>query len=254
VIAGGRRSEPQRSSGADAESGGAPLLIEIMGPAAAGKSTLLRALCAKDARIRAGLDLRKVEYVLPSLRRLGVFLPLWFMHHPRDRWLDRREMRSIARLETWSKALDTTPIASGAVAVFDHGPLYRLARLREFGPALTRSQAFERWWRNSLTRWSSALDIIVMLEAPDAVLLQRVDERGHWFLSGDLPAGDKHEFLDRYRRAFDTIMNEVDASPGATPIVLRLASGEMPVDAIAAEVLLAIASLRSTGDPRERTS
>ena len=102
-----------------------PLLVEIMGPAAAGKTTLVQTLCAEDAGIRAGLGLRKAAYVGPLFRKLVVFLPVWALHYRRDRWLDRREMRSIARLETWSRALER-PITHTDVAVFDHGPLYRL--------------------------------------------------------------------------------------------------------------------------------
>lgn len=243
MITGGQSSKRER------EAVGGLLLVEIMGPAAAGKTTLLRALCSQDEMIRAGLDLPKAEYVRLLLRKLGVFLPVWALHHRRDRWLDRREMRSIGRLETWSRSLERTTTTHGSVAVFDHGPLYRLARLREFGPSLTHSEPFERWWRGSLTHWLEALDIVVMLEAPDAVLLQRVDERGHWFLSGDHPQGEKGEFLARYRRAFAEILD----GRGDTPMVVRFRSDQMSIGAIADEVLTVIAPMRSTSDPRERS-
>jgi hypothetical protein len=225
-----------------------PLLMEVMGPAAAGKTTLLRALRSKDDTIRGGLPLGKAEYIRPAIRKLGVFLPLWALHHRRDRWLDRREMRSIARLETWSRALERSTAGDGFVAVFDHGPLYRLARLREFGPALTESEQFERWWRGSLSWWLEALDIVVLLDAPDPVLLQRADGRGHWFLSDDHPRGEKVEFLARYRRSFDQILEEA----GHTTTVLRFRSDEKSVDAIAVDVLAAIASRRSASVRGER--
>lgn len=238
-----------RSSGRAGRAVGGPILIEIMGPAGSGKTTLVRALCADGERIHAGLDLRKAKYVRPLLRQLSVFLPVWALHHRRDRWLDRRDMRSIARLETWYQALDTPTATDESVAVFDHGPLYRLARLREFGPTLTGSEPFDRWWRRSLTRWLEALDLVVMLEAPDAVLLKRIDERGHWFLSEDHPQREKDEFLARYRRAFAEILE----GTGDTPTVLRFRSDEMSVGTIAAEVLAVIASMRSTSDPTERS-
>ena len=224
-----------------------PLLVEIMGPAAAGKTTLVQTLCAEDAGIRAGLGLRKAAYVGPLFRRLVVFLPVWALHYRRDRWLDRREMRSIARLETWSRALER-PITHTDVAVFDHGPLYRLARLREFGPALIQSRSFDRWWRRSSAHWLEALDMVVLLEASDEALLHRVDQRGHWFLSGDHSEREKQAFLARYRRSFAGILQDVDARP----TILRFRSDESPVDAIASEVLEAIASMRSASDPRER--
>ena len=224
------------------------LMVEIMGPAGAGKTTLIRSLCSQDERIRAGLDLSRAAYVRPALKRLGEFLPVWALHEHRDRWLDRREMRSVARLETWSRALERETATQGSVALFDHGPLYRLARLREFGPALTESETFARWWSGSLARWLRSLDLVVMLEAPDAVLLQRIDARGHWFLSGDHAREEKEEFLARYRRAFSEILEATDA-----PTILRFRTDETSVGKIAAEVLTVIWTMRSTDDPRKRS-
>lgn len=211
-------------------------LVEIMGPAGSGKSTLVRALCAQDDRVVAGLDLAKMRYVRPLLRKLGVFFPVWLRNHREDRWLDRREIRSIARLETWSQALDAQRKSDQPVTLFDHGPLYRLARFREFGPALTHSEPFQRWWHDSLSWWHDSLDLVVCLEAPDEVLLRRVEERGHWYLSGSHSSEEKHDFLARYRRAFDEILQRRDSH---VPKVLRIRSDEKSVDEIAAEVLAA---------------
>lgn len=245
-----RGRDPMSGTDREREEAGGRILIEIMGPAGAGKTTLLRALCSQDERISAGLALRKTRYVRPFLRRVGGLLPIWILSHGRDRWLDRREMRSITRLETWCGALEKEPAQpGGAVAIFDHGPLYRLARLREFGPKLTRSEPFQRWWRGSWHWWFDALDVVVMLEAPDAVLLQRIDERGHWFLGGDHPSEDKEEFLARYRRALSQILE----APGPAPRVLRFRTDEISVSKIAAEVLTVIWTMRATRVGEERS-
>lgn len=244
------RARGVKGADREREGAGGRILIEIMGPAAAGKTTLLRALCSQDERIRAGLDLGKARYMRPFLRRVGGFLLLWVLSRRRGRWLDRREMRSIARLETWSGALEKEPArARGAVAIFDHGPLYRLARLREFGPELTRSKSFQRWWRGSWQWWFDALDVVVVLEAPDAVLFQRIDERGHWFLGGDRSRKEKEEFLGRYRRALSQILE----APGRAPTVLRFRTDETSVGKIAAEVLTVIWTMRATSEGEERS-
>jgi hypothetical protein len=224
-----------------------PILVELMGPAETGKTTLLRELQRQDGKIGAGLDLPKVEYAHRLLRRLGVFAPMWALQRHRDRWLDRREMQSIARLETWSRALERNGTAP-AVTVFDHGPLYRLARLQEFGPALTRSEPFRRWWRASLAWWLDALDLVVRLDASDAVILRRARERGHWYLSADRAVADKEAFLASYRMALDAIVD----GEGNQPTVVRFDSGAMAPESIATEVLRAIEQLRS--EPGRRRS
>jgi deoxyadenosine/deoxycytidine kinase len=212
------------------------LVIELLGPAGSGKSSLARELAARDDRIHAGLKLERWKYAWPVTRRLAGFLPAWAVGRPHDRWFDRRDMRSIARLETWSEALQKDRALGERATIFDHGPLYRLARLREFGPAVTRSERFTTWWQGSLRYWLNTLDLVVWLDASDAILVQRAGSRGHWYLRGEDSLADKQEFLARYRRAFDEVLD----GTAARPRILRCRSDERPVDAIADEVLEAI--------------
>lgn len=216
-----------------------PMLVEVMGPAASGKTTLTRWLSAQNPRIRAGMGIGKLGHVGPAARTIGGLVPTWARHRRDDRWLDRREMRSIARLETWSRALDRGKTPDADAIVFDHGPLYRLARLREFGPSLTRSASFRDWWRRSHRYWIDALDVVVWLEAPDEVLLERVDRRGHWYLSTEPDAGVKQEFLARYRRAFEEVLEPAGAS---SPSILRVRSDRHTTEQIAEQVLATLAA------------
>ena len=244
-----RRSSAASRLGAHRVHGGAPVFIEIMGPAAVGKSTLVRELRARDDAVSAGIGLSKLAYVVATTRRLGAFLAVWLRLRPRDRWLDRREMRSVARLETWSRAIARTRTGSAGVVVFDHGPWYRLARLRAFGPALTKSEPFVRWWQESLARWSQHLDIVVMLDAADDVLLQRVEHRGHWFLGRDIPPADKVRFLASYRRAFDEVVADVAAADADGPTIVRLRADEMSAGALATEVFATVEARRAGPHP-----
>lgn len=194
------------------------------------------------------MGIGKLAHVRPVTNRLGTLLPLWAQHYRHDRWFDRRETRSLARLEAWRRALDRPRPAEEHAIVFDHGPLYRLARLREFGPAITRSDSFRSWWEDSRRFWLDALDLIVTLEAPDTVLLSRVEERGHWYLSADHLAAEKQDFLARYRQSFAEILD----APGHPPI-LAFSTDERSIDAIAADVMAVLASGTAQGDPRERS-
>ena len=212
------RGRSAKSSDREPEAVGGRILIEISVARCRRQDDAASSALLAGSSGSAPASPRRQRYVLPSLRRLAAFLPFWILHHRRDRWLNRREMRSIARLETWSRALQAEPAPPpGAVAIFDHGPLYRLARLQEFGPALAQSDPFQRWWNGSWQRWFAALDVVVVLEAPDAVLLQRIDERGHWFLGADHPREEKQEFLARYRLALSRILQ----GSGHVPTILR---------------------------------
>jgi hypothetical protein len=227
-----------------------PLVVEIMGPAAAGKTSLVRALCATDDRIRAGLAIGPVRFSTAFVRKVVPLVPVWAIDHRNDRWFNRREMKSIAFLEAWHRELEERRPYGVAATIFDHGPVFRLARLREFGPEIARSDTFERWWVASRDRWMDTLDLLVWLDAPDEVLLQRVGERGHGYL--DAASGeDKHEFLARYRRIFAEI---VDRGSMDRPRLLRIRSDQRPVGKIAEDVLAAFAAVELPGAvPQERS-
>jgi AAA domain len=214
------------------------LLVEVIGPAASGKTTLMRSLCESRQGVRAGMGLGKLAHVRSSLRTFGMLVPLWARLHRDDRWLDRREMRSIARLETWSWALAHGHVPAAEAIVLDHGPLYRLARLRAFGPSLTTSEPFLAWWRRAHRFWIDSLDLVVLLDAPDPVLLERVDRRGHWYLSAETDAAAKADFLDRYRRAFEDVLEPASSSTS----LLRFRTDDRTTEEIAGEVVATIAS------------
>jgi energy-coupling factor transporter ATP-binding protein EcfA2 len=208
------------------------LLVEVMGPAGAGKTSLVRALRVLDPDVRAGLGVGRAAWVPILVARVARLLPLWLLRSPRGRWFTWNELKSMSFLDAWLRAARRRP--PGGAVVLDHGPVYRLARLRAFGPPLVRTPSFARWWRRCLEGWWGALDLIVHLDAPDEVLLERVGARGHWYLSGDGAVEEKVGFLHRYRRAFDETMS--DAGRGG-PTVLRIRSDRAAPEAIAAQVL-----------------
>lgn len=207
-----------------------------MGLAGSGKTTLTRGLCARDAGVRAGMGIGKLGHLVPSVRSLGRLAPTWALHHRDDRWLDRREMRSIARLETWVRTLERGGAPAAETIVFDHGPLYRLARLDEFGPSVTGDPAFRRWWTGMHRYWLGALDLVVRLEAPDDVLLDRVDRRGHWYLSEEQEAAARLEFLDRYRRAFDRVLQPAGDAPAIVSCRSDRGTSEQLVERVSAAI------------------
>ena len=157
-----------------------------MGPAAAGKTTLASsAVLAAMMRISAGIRLGKAAYIRSDDCAGSARSSLCGAASPSGSVV-RSTRDAVDRAAGDVVAGDReNDAAVGSVAVFDHGPLVpvgKAARVRS-GTRPT-SEPFERWWHGSLARWFEALDIVVMLDAPDAVLLQRVDERGHWFLGG----------------------------------------------------------------------
>ncbi len=225
-------AEDELASGPFRGPSGRSLLIEVMGPAGAGKTSLARALTELDPSVRVGLGVGRLRWFPFLVARAARSLPTWRLRYRGDRWFTWNELKSLAFLDAWLRAARTR--RGRGVVVLDHGPLYRLARIRAFGPPLVGSRGFDRWWRQNLRGWLDALDLVVLLDAPDGVLLERVGRRGHWYLSATPSEAERRAFLRRYREAFERVLEGVGARG---PRVVRLRSDLASVSELAAAVL-----------------
>jgi chloramphenicol 3-O-phosphotransferase len=206
--------------------------IELVGPAASGKSTLYRALSAQSADITPGVAFGGLGHLRLGLRHAALLLPAWL--GSRDRWLSEKELRSLNYVVGWAEGVERGAAGNG-LAVFDHGPIFRLARLRAFGPRLVESAAFRRWERDAVQRWAQLLDAVVWLEAPDALLAERIDARAEQHRMKGGEAGETQRFLGRYRAAYAALLAELAAAGAPEPI--RVDTSREPPDAIAARLL-----------------
>lgn len=177
-------------------------VIEIAGPAGAGKTTLALRL-AEDPSTSVGVDtsryrlLTAVTSVTPVLAAARVASS--------GRWWTHGELRGIAYLRAWRTAL-SQEVGTGLV-LLDHGPAYRLASLAAFGPPMSRSGQFKAWWTKTAEDWALCLDAVVLLDTRDDELRRRIDDRDRDHeLRGAGPA-EAAVFLKRYREAFENVLS-----------------------------------------------
>lgn len=140
-------------------------------------------------------------------------------------------------LEAGLHVLGQQGAKNGSVTLLDHGPIYRLAFLREFGPEITTSSTYEHWWAGLHDRWFAALDMVVWLDAPDAVLLERIRAREQRHTIKEQSEQEACEVLARYRRSFERTIAESTADH--QPILLRFDTSQASVEQIADSVLAA---------------
>lgn len=94
------------------------------------------------------------------------------------------------------------------VIILDHGPIYRLAFLRALGPEITTSQRYKSWWASLLTQWTATLDIVIWLDAPDAILLERIRTRATKHAIKEKCEQEAYEYLTHYRTFLSQIIAE----------------------------------------------
>jgi hypothetical protein len=146
-------------------------------------------------------------------------------------------MRSMAYLEGWRRAVSGDRTSA---LVFDHGPIFQLVFLREFGPPLVASPAFANWWKAQRRAWARALDLVVWLDAPDTVVLPRIGGRDQRHVVKHMPAATALEFLTSYRRGYEKVLGEM--SDEGRFRLIRFDTTRIPPEAIAEEVLVAARS------------
>jgi hypothetical protein len=208
-----------------------PLRIELTGPAGAGKSTLsmslVRQLHASPGTI---WGLPVLSLLLNGAQLVPTFAGLWL--HSRTALWD--ETRHMVRLRTLERALRAAA-SNDEVLVFDEGPIFALAWLRGFGHETLRQQPSAEWWRATLQGWASVMDMVVILDAPDQLLANRIRTRPHPHEVKEYPDPEIARWVARFRQALDWVLTEM-ARYGGPPVV-RLSSQGEPAERIAERIV-----------------
>lgn len=220
------------------DSGEQPRVLELVGLAGAGKTTLEHLLHLRDPRIRPIVAPGKASYIPFLARKAGLWLSTLLWRRRGNRWFTPDEMRLIGYLEVWASHLRVNERIPGSVIVLNPGSIYWLAALRECGPACFESHSCGEWWDAMIDEWAALLDLAVWLDAPDSVLLERVHSRPQWH---EAKAQSDSQVLERFallRRRYGYILDEMAARDG--PVVLQFRTDRVSPEQIADSVLVAL--------------
>jgi len=212
-------------------------LIELIGPAGAGKSSLLRELRRQDPTLSIFADRLRVREPqnLPFYLSSGAAaLPTVLRSAWQERWYTREELSRMLYLVGMHRVFQRRLQRHG-VTVIDQGPIFELTHLRAFGPARLHSYAFASWWRGLYRRWASLFKLVVWLDAPDEILIPRVRHREQAHVIKHYSEADAQALLTRYRHSFRNVMEQLQHH---APIpVLSFTTNQMSVEEIAHHML-----------------
>jgi hypothetical protein len=204
------------------------LLVELAGPAGAGKSTLSMALTQRlNGSPGTIWGLPVLPLLMNGAQLVPTFTNLW-LHSRCPLWDETRHM---VRLRTLRRALRRGSPCAGGPLIFDEGPVFALAWLRGFGHETLRQTPSAEWWRTALSEWAAVMDAVVVLDAPDHLLAARIRARAHPHEVKEFPEPEIARWMARFRYALDWVLTEMARHGG--PPVLRLSSGEEPAERIA---------------------
>jgi len=215
-------------------SNGLPRIIEFAGPAGSGKSSLRRIMIRRNQRIKNMPFPSKVSY-LPSLLRIYLrWSPLYLQNYRGTKWLSMQEIRNIGYLDTWLSTIRSNGQSGRDIFVIDPGSVYMLSEQKEFGPEITRHPSIQSWWNAKFEQWSSALDVIIWMDAPEELCIERVLSRAE---DHELKYHTYEEGLDelkRYREYYQKIIPEMAARHPIKVFYFR--SDQIPTEQIADQI------------------
>jgi hypothetical protein len=187
--------------------GGAPRLVEIVGPAGGGKTALLRTL-ARDPRIRAGLRIDRGRHLPEMLRHTVALIPT-ALGLLRNRPASMQNgLLHFVRLRTLPSVVMLAMAEEPARTILlDEGPVFSLGRLSVFQGADRTPGVVRRQWHAELDRWATLLDTVILVDATDAVLRRRIRERPKEHQIKDRSDAEMAGFLERYRQAYREILS-----------------------------------------------
>jgi hypothetical protein len=177
-----------------------PIIIELVGIGGAGKSSLRRVLKEINPRIQLVGPPNKLYYLPFLLSKVLKWRIIHLCRYRHSRWFNLQETRLLFYLGTWLPYLQRKAKKENIIIILDPGPVYWLSALREFGPDIVRSPFFLFWWREALVLWAGALSLLIYLDAPNELLLERILSRAEWHEAKQQTKNDALNYFSRYRK------------------------------------------------------
>jgi thymidylate kinase len=195
-----------------------PQLVEIVGAAGAGKTTILSALSKHNKDVRPVYGFRHWRYIPFYIGHTILLLPFLLVQGLKGRWHSPREINRMIRLTASHKILEREVAKGGVNILLDQGPIYTLSVLAGFGSEQTKNKDFVKWSEEILQQWTKTLDLIIWVDAPDEVLLERIQTREKTHLVKDRSNQEAIEFLKQFRTVYKQTIEKLAANGKAKVI------------------------------------
>ncbi len=213
-----------------------PRVIEIIGVAGSGKSSLATALA--DAHegwhIEGPLEVKNKHHLRRVAHGGSRLVRIMTGNLSQGRRLTWKESKYLLYVMEWPRHLASIPERESEVILLDQGPVYVLTRFGTADVPIVGCEPGDRWWNDTVASWADTLDAVVALDAPDPVLWERITSRAQSHEALDRGRSEWSTFAESYRRSFATVLNETDGPDG--PLILRYDTNTMSTDQIAADV------------------
>lgn len=216
------------------------VVVELVGPAGAGKTTLAQGVSAADSTVRSGLSLwglPRRRLMQSAIALLPTILGAGINRSP----LSAGEIAQMVRLGALRRVVEAEAVRH-RVIILDEGPVFALSWLEVFfsrkGDHVPAS-----WRRRVIAEWATLLDVVVFIDASDITLANRIREREKPHMVKHLPDAEIFGFAAGFRRAFERAIGEL--SQAGHVVVDTLSTESDPVDENTARLMARLTKRRN---------
>jgi adenylate kinase family enzyme len=220
-----------------------PRIVELVGPAGVGKSSLSRLLVDRDDKLvhDTKLRLRGGKHIPLFVGRALQLLPTLALGRGTGRFYSWEELKKIVYLRCGSQLVARSRGPRTKTVIVDQGPVFELATLWAFGPERLRLPSYDRWWDLMFRQWAASIDMMICLDADDDVLIPRILERDVWHVVKDSTDSEARAFLSKYRDAYEHVISRLtavgdvsvvrfDTSTASLEVVMNRLAAVLPID------------------------
>lgn len=197
------------------------MVVELVGPAGAGKSTLAQNVHRADPNVHVGLSI----WGLPRRRLISgaiALVPTVIVAAVRKRRLRWREVAQMIRLDALRRVLRRAKKAGkrgGKTILLDEGPVFAISSL-DLAIAQRGGKVPDKWRRRALKRWARLLDTVILIDAPDAKLAERIRTRAKRHRMAKGSDVEIQRFAKGFRNAFARVIGDLTRVDEARPLVV----------------------------------
>lgn len=213
-----------------------PYIIELVGLAGAGKTTLAGALSQSGENIHVDddLELKKRAHMPIFAGSTPHLLPFVLQREQQSRRFTWNEIKAMAYLKGWPQYLRQQKSPQTTI-LLDHGPIFKMATLHAFGPAKLHNPRFNPWWQRTFEQWTATIDMIVWLYAPQKILVERINARNQRHAVKGKSKQEAAQFLERYQTSYEQVFAKLDRY--SDPRRIQFDTSQVPIEQIVEEIL-----------------